>query len=620
MKIYETAVRKPISTILIFVGVIVFGLFSLNNLAVDQYPDIEIPQIAVITSYAGANAADIETNITRVLEDNLNTVENLKKMTSKSSDNFSMITLEFEYGSDLTEAANDIRDAVSRTQSLLPDDVDYPTIFKFSSSMIPVMMLAVTADESYPALNKILDDKLVNDLNRINGVGSVSVMGVPEREVQVNVDPKKIEAYGLSVEQIGSIIAAENVNIPSGTIDIGNNTFNIKADGEFSDASTQLGKVVLSNRNGRKVLLNDVAEIRDTLEKATMDERVNGQLGVRVIIQKQSGANTVDIVHEVQRRLPAIAASLPGDVDIELIYEGSQEITDAIGSLSETIMYAFIFVVLVVMIFLGRWRATFIICLTIPVSLICSFIYLYAVGSTLNIISLSSLSIAIGMVVDDAIVVLENITTHIERGSQPKEAAIYATNEVWLSVIATTLVTVAVFLPLTLVSGLSGIMFHGGGHFADPDVVGLHPAQGGRRTRLQGSRHRLQADRSGAHVARRRLCTYAGYGAEPPSLDAGGGARRLLRLVAAAVAGAVRVLPACGQRAYCGYGASATERERGVYGADRPRDRQRHPDEVSRSAPDFGFGRRKFGRRRLLGHADHGVAHHQLQSASAAFG
>ena len=459
MKIYETAVRKPISTILIFVGVIVFGLFSLNNLAVDQYPDIEIPQIAVITSYAGANAADIETNITRVLEDNLNTVENLKKMTSKSSDNFSMITLEFEYGSDLTEAANDIRDAVSRTQSLLPDDVDYPTIFKFSSSMIPVMMLAVTADESYPALNKILDDKLVNDLNRINGVGSVSVMGVPEREVQVNVDPKKIEAYGLSVEQIGSIIAAENVNIPSGTIDIGNNTFNIKADGEFSDASTQLGKVVLSNRNGRKVLLNDVAEIRDTLEKATMDERVNGQLGVRVIIQKQSGANTVDIVHEVQRRLPAIAASLPGDVDIELIYEGSQEITDAIGSLSETIMYAFIFVVLVVMIFLGRWRATFIICLTIPVSLICSFIYLYAVGSTLNIISLSSLSIAIGMVVDDAIVVLENITTHIERGSQPKEAAIYATNEVWLSVIATTLVTVAVFLPLTLVSGLSGIMF-----------------------------------------------------------------------------------------------------------------------------------------------------------------
>jgi len=459
MKIYESAVRKPISTALLFIGVIIFGLFSLSNLAVDQYPDIEVPYISVITTYQGANAADIETNITRVLEDNLNTVNNLKKMTSKSSDNVSTVSLEFEYGSDLTEAANDVRDVVSRTQSMLPDDVDYPTVFKFSSSMIPVMMLAVTAEESYPALNKILDEKLVNVLNRVDGVGSVAVIGVPEREVQVNVDPRKLDGFGLSVEQLGQIIGAENVNVPAGTMDIGNQTFNIKADGEFADSERDLRNVVISNRGGRTVRLSDVAEIRDTLEKATMDERVNGQLGVRVIIQKQSGANTVDIIKEIQRRLPAIEASLPPDTKMSLIFEGSQEIEDAISSLSETIMYAFIFVVLVVMVFLGRWRATFIICLTIPVSLICSFIYLFATGSTINIISLSSLSIAIGMVVDDAIVVLENITTHIERGSTPKEAAIYATNEVWLSVIATTLVVVAVFLPLTMISGMAGILF-----------------------------------------------------------------------------------------------------------------------------------------------------------------
>lgn len=459
MKIYETAVRKPISTILLFVGLIVFGLFSLANLAVDQFPDIEIPQISVITTYPGANAANIETNVTRVLEDNLNTVSNLKKLTSKSQDNVSMITVEFEYGSDLTEGANEIRDAVSRVQSQLPDDVDYPTIFKFSTSMIPVMMLAVTADESYPALNKILDDKLVNVLNRVDGVGAVTVMGAPEREVQVNIDPQKLKAYNLTVEQLGGIIAAENVNIPSGTIDIGSNTFNIKADGEFKDSEIDLRKVVVSNAGGRTVMLSDIAEIRDTLEKSTMDERVNGELGVRVMIQKQSGANTVNIVKKIQKMLPDIQKSLPKDVQMQLIFEASQEITDAIGSLSETVMYAFIFVVLVVMIFLGRWRATFIICMTIPVSLICSFIYLFATGSTLNIISLSSLSIAIGMVVDDAIVVLENITTHIEKGSNPKEAAIYATNEVWLSVIATTLVVVAVFLPLTMVPGMMGIMF-----------------------------------------------------------------------------------------------------------------------------------------------------------------
>ena len=459
MKIYESAVRKPISTILLFVGVMVFGLFSLMNLAVDQYPEIEIPQISVITMYPGANAADIETNITRVLEDNLNTVSNLKKLTSKSQDNVSMITVEFEYGSDLNEGANEIRDVVSRVQSQLPDDIDYPTIFKFSTSMIPVMMLAVTAEESYPALNKILDDKLVNVLNRVDGVGAVSIIGAPEREVQVNVDPAKLEAYNLTVEQLGQIIAAENVNIPSGTIDVGNNTFNIKADGEFK-LSDEMRKVVVSNAGGRTVRLSDVAQIRDTLEKATMDERVNGQRGVRVMFQKQSGANTVNIVHEIQSRLPEIQKTLPKDVKMELIFEGSQEITDAIGSLSETILYAFIFVVLVVMAFLGRWRATLIICMTIPVSLICSFIYLFATGSTLNIISLSSLSIAIGMVVDDAIVVLENVERLMRTEKlSPFDASIKAMQEVSGALVAIVLVLSAVFIPVAFLGGIAGELY-----------------------------------------------------------------------------------------------------------------------------------------------------------------
>ncbi|MBR5206656.1 MAG: efflux RND transporter permease subunit [Alistipes sp.] len=458
MKIYESAVRKPISTALIFIAVIVFGLFSVNKLGVDQYPDIEIPYISVITIYPGGNAEDIETNITRVLEDQLNSVDNLEKITSKSSDNFSIITMEFVYGCDLIEAANDVRDVVGRSQSLLPDEVEYPTVMKFSTSMMPIMMLSITADESYVALAKILDDKMVNELNRINGIGAVSVIGAREREVQVNVDPKKLEAYGLTIESLGQIIAAENINVPAGSLDIGDQVFNLKSDLEFSD-SRELYDIVVSNMGGRTVMLSDVAEIRDTLEKPTLDERINGRQGVRVIVQKQTGANTVQIVKDVQEKLKEIIPTLPPDCKVETIFEGSQEITSAINSLSETIMYAFIFVIFVVMVFLGRWRATFIICLTIPISLICAFIYLYAVGSTLNIISLSALSIAIGMVVDDAIVVLENITTHIERGSKPKEAAIYATNEVWLSVIATTLVVVAVFMPLTMLPGMSGIMF-----------------------------------------------------------------------------------------------------------------------------------------------------------------
>lgn len=458
MKIYETAVRKPISTILIFIGVMVLGLFSLQNLAVDMYPELDVPVISVITSYPGANASDIETNVTRVLEDNLNTVNNLKKMTSRSSDNMSVITLEMEWGSDLDEASNDVRDAVNRVMSLLPDEVDQPTIFKFTSTMIPVLVISATADESYAALNKILDDRMVNVLNRVDGVGAVSMYGNPIREVQVNLDPQKLEAYNLSIEQIGQVIAQENINIPGGSLDLGRNTLNIKSDGEF-ESSDELKDIIVASVNGRDIKLTDVAVVKDTLEKATIDERINGRQGVRIIVQKQSGANTVSIANKVMGMLPEIQQTLPPDVKLDIIMDGSESIIDSINSLSETVMYAFLFVVLVVLFFLGRWRATFIIVLTIPVSLIVSFIYLYITGGTLNIISLSSLSIAIGMVVDDAIVVLENITTHIEKGSSPKEASIYGTNEVWLAVIATTLTVVAVFLPLTMITGMAGIMF-----------------------------------------------------------------------------------------------------------------------------------------------------------------
>ena len=458
MKIYETSVKKPISTALIFVAVIVFGLFSLNNLAIDQLPEMDLPAISVITTYPGANAEDIDTNITRRIEDGLNTVSNLKEITSKSSDGVSLVSLEFEWGTNLDEASNDIRDALGRLTDYLPEDAETPILFRFNSSMMPIMSFSITAEESYPALNKILEEQFVNRLSRIDGVGSVGISGAPVREIQVNVDPVKMEAYGLSVEQIGAIIAQENINTSGGTLDIGNNTYNIKADSEFT-SSDDLKTILISNLNGQEVYLRDIAEIKDTLEKQTLDERMNGRQGVRVMIQKQSGANTVRIVNEVKKMLPSIEKNLPSDVEIHLLSDSSKNIKDSINSLSETIMFAFLFVILVVLFFLGRWRATLIVCLTIPISLVVAFIYLNLTGGTLNIISLSSLSIAIGMVVDDAIVVLENITTHIERGSKPREAAIYGTNEVWLSVIATTLVVVAVFLPLTMVDGMAGVMF-----------------------------------------------------------------------------------------------------------------------------------------------------------------
>lgn len=459
MSIYKSAVNKPITTIMIFVAVLVLGLFSLINIPIDLYPEMEPPYISVMTSYPGANAADIETNVTKVLEDNLNSVDKLKEITSTSSDNLSVISLEFAWNSNLDEATNDIRDVVDRTFDDLPDGCERPTIFKFNTSMMPILFYAITADENYPGLEKLIDEKIINPMNRVNGVGSVSMIGSPKRMVYVDVDPKRLDAYNLTLEQIGSAIASENTNMPLGDVKMGKMDYQIRVQGEFT-GSDKVGGVVVANYQGKPVYVRDLATVKDTLKDVSLDEKINGKTGVRMFVMKQSGANTVKVAREVKAKLEELKSTLPPDVKIQEIFDSSKFIKGAINNLSKTLMYALIFVIFVVLFFLGRWRATFIIVLTIPISLIVSFIYLYTTGSSLNVISLTSLSIAIGMVVDDAIVVLENITRHVERGSSPREASIYATNEVWLSVIVTTLVVVAVFFPLTLVSGMTGVLFN----------------------------------------------------------------------------------------------------------------------------------------------------------------
>lgn len=458
MSIYGSSVKNPLTTIMVFLAVIIFGLYSMSKLPIDLYPEIEYPAIMVFTSYNGANATDIETNISEPIEDALNTVSNLKNISSTSRENVSIVTLEFEYGTDLDAAANDVRDALAFVTSILPDGAEDPTLFKFSTEMMPIMFLAITADESYEGIEKELEKKLVNPLNRIEGIGSISLVGAPTREVAVNIDPRRMEAYNLTIEQIGGIIAAENLNMPLGNIEMGKMNYPLRVQGEF-ESSVQVENIVLGNFQGKTVYLKDVAVVNDSIRKMSFDEKINGKPGIRMIIMKQSGGNTVKIAKQVNEQIPKLAKTLPVDVKVMPIFDTSEFINMSINNLSTTLMYAFIFVVLVVIFFLGRWRATFIIVITIPISLIVAFIYLGLSGSTINIISLSALSIAIGMVVDDAIVVLENITKHIERGSTPREAAIYGTNEVWLAVIATTLTVVAVFFPLTFVSGLTGIMF-----------------------------------------------------------------------------------------------------------------------------------------------------------------
>ena len=458
MSLYQSAVKKPITTALIFVAVAIFGVFSLINIPIDLIPEIETNTIMVMTTYQGANASDIENNVTKPLENVLNSVSDLKHISSTSKENVSVVVLEFEYGIDIDVATNDVRDKLDMVTSMLPDNVDNPIIFKFGADAIPILLLSVTAEESTPGLYKILDDVVANPLARIGGVGTVSVAGAPQREITIYCDPHKLEAYNIPVETIAGVIGAENRNTPAGQIDVGSNTYSLRVQKEFASAD-EMKHLVVGVNNGRPVYLKDVATIQDGLEERSRETFNNGKKGGMIIVQKQSGANSVNISNKVMEMLPNLQKNLPSDVKVDVIVNTSDNIINTINSLVETITITFLVVMLVVYLFLGRWRATFIIMLTIPISLLASLVYLFATGNSLNIISLSSLSIAIGMVVDDAIVVLENVTTHIERGSRPKSAAVYATNEVAISVIASTLTMLAVFLPLTMINGMAGVLF-----------------------------------------------------------------------------------------------------------------------------------------------------------------
>jgi len=428
------------------------------QLPVDFFPKIDPPYITVFTYYNGANAADVEQNISRRLEDQFGSLSDLKKVSSVSKDNISVVTLEYQWGANLDEATNEVRDAVGMAERYFPDGVEKPVIFKLSTSMMPVIVYTVTSQESYAGIKDILDDRMVQPLNRIDGVGNITTIGAPIRAVTVHVDPRKLDAYSLTVEQIGLILAANNLNVPSGNMEMGKSEFSLRLQGEFKN-SNEIKNIIISNVNGKTVFLKDIATVSDSLKEVKSYERSNGQKNVRIMIQKQSDANTVTVANKIKDKMEEIKKNLPPDVKIDVLMDTSINTMNSVNNLAETLIYALFFVVLIVLMFLGRGRATFIVSLSIPISLIAGFIYMFLSDGTINIITLSSLSIAIGLVVDDSIVVLENITKKLERGGFARESAIYGTNEVSLAVIASTLTIIAVFLPLTMLGGITGIIF-----------------------------------------------------------------------------------------------------------------------------------------------------------------
>jgi len=458
MKLPEFGVKRPIAAAMIFVAILVIGVFSLTKLPLDLMPNMEFPSLTVITVYPGASAIEVEEQVSKPLEAVLSSAENLVEIKSISKENVSFIQLRYEWEEDVTAAANNARDLLELVKSRMPSQAYTPIIYKINASMMPILGYAVNADENYNGLEEIVEDQIASALRKVDGVGTVIYLGQPQREIRVEIDPTRMQAYGMSVAQLSMMLKANNINVPSGFVTESAYDFSVRMPGKYESVE-ELENTVIKAFNGKVVRIKDVATVRDTFKETDASAFNHVGKGIALLVQKQSGANTVDVVNAVRAEIADIQKDLPSDVQIFEVIGSDELVTSSINNLSSSIWYALIFVTLVVLLFLREWRSSLIVFLTMPVSLISAFIVMNVLGYTINIFSLVALVIAIGMVVDNAIVVLENITQHIERGAMPKQAAMFGASEMGLAIAASTLTTIVVFLPLVFMGGIVGVMF-----------------------------------------------------------------------------------------------------------------------------------------------------------------
>ena len=458
MKLPEFGVNRPVATAMLFLAVLTLGIICLMKLGVDLTPEIEPTRVTVSTTWEGASCEDVEQKVTRVLEKRLGSVANLESIRSRTSEGRSSITCEFAWGTNIDEASNDVRSKIDAVKRNLPDDVDDPAIYKFDSSSMPVMIIGVTARESIEKLYEIIDDEVFQPLQRLEGIGAVDAFGGLKRQINVTLSRERLAGYGLTLRDIENAIANENRTLPAGNLKIGIIEYTIRILGDYVSPD-QIKEIPLLQRDGAIVRLKDIAQISDSFQEITQYVETMGRDGMIMIVQKRSGANTVAVCDAVRKELSRLEVLVPRDIQFHIVMDSSTFITQSINNVKGTVYWGGLFVILVSLFFLRNFRTSMVIVLTIPFSLIIAFCFMYFMNWTINMISLSALAIAIGMVVDNAIVVLENITSQVNRGVKVREASMFAASEVGLSLIASTATTICVFLPLVFVKGASGIMF-----------------------------------------------------------------------------------------------------------------------------------------------------------------
>ncbi len=457
MNITDLSIKRPLAVSMIFFGIIIFGAISVTNLPVDLFPDVTFPMMIVLTTYPGAGPEEIETMITDPLEKSIGTVNNLDKITSRTQENVSNIFLQFAWGTDIDAAANDVRDRIGFITPYLPEDVETPLIFKFDISQQPVVMYTIAGDIDPLELEDIGND-IADRLQRVGGVAASYATGGTFREIQIILDPLKLYNTGLTVDQITGALRAQNVNYPLGNVESGKRVYILRTIGQFKDLD-EIRRTVIGNANGVSILLSQVAEVRSQGSEITTISRTNGKPAIWGFVQKRTDANSANVGNAVVKKIEEIQHELPPGIKLDIFFNQADYIVRSVQSTASTLIIGAILAIIVLFLFLGNLRSTIYMAVGIPISIFFTLFLMYMFKMTLNIISLGGLTIAIGMVLDAAIVVFESIYRKKESGIEPKQAASVGTKEVGSAIIASTLTTIAVFLPLLLVSGLASIFF-----------------------------------------------------------------------------------------------------------------------------------------------------------------
>jgi HAE1 family hydrophobic/amphiphilic exporter-1 len=457
MKLTRLAVHRPIFTVMLTLIVVILGGVSLIRLPIDLMPDITYPTLSISTEYENASPEEIEELVTRPMEEAISAVPGVEEVFSISTEGVSNVRPTFSWGTDLDAAANDIRDRLDRVMPRLPEDAERPVLRKFDLASFPILILGVASDLDPVQLRRIIDDQVKYRIERVPGVAALDVHGGLEREIHADLYADKIKALGLPLEQILNRIRAENINLPGGTIDRGNFEVTIRTAGEFTSVD-QLRDTVVAIRDGAPIQLKQIANVEDSWQKVTRIVRVNGRPGVRLAVNKQSGTNTVEVASKVLREIDRINQDIP-QINLVPIIDTSEYIQRSIKNIGSSVLYGGVLAILVLLLFLRNLRSTAIIATAIPISVIATFALMYFGGFTLNIMTLGGLALGVGMLVDNAIVVLENIFRLRESVDGPEQAAVAGSEEVTSAIIASTLTTLVVFLPLIFVRGMAGVMF-----------------------------------------------------------------------------------------------------------------------------------------------------------------